>query len=47
MEWTLQYIFLCNYYKYVLSDYGLGLKLGYIKYLISFSQIYSYLLKLG
>jgi hypothetical protein len=30
MEWTLQYIFLCNDYKYVLSDYGLGLKLGHI-----------------
>jgi hypothetical protein len=28
MEWTLQYIFSCNYYKYVLLDYGLGLKLG-------------------
>jgi hypothetical protein len=30
MEWTLQYIFSCNYYKYVLLDYGLGLGLGHI-----------------
>jgi hypothetical protein len=29
MKWTLQYIFLCNYYKYVLLDYGLGLRLGH------------------
>ncbi len=26
MEWTLQYIFSCNYYKYVLLDYGLSFK---------------------
>jgi hypothetical protein len=26
MEWTLQHIFSCNYYKYVLMDYGLGLR---------------------
>ncbi len=30
MEWTLQYIFSCNYYKYVQLDYGLGLRLGHI-----------------
>jgi len=32
---------LCNNYNYVLLDYGLGLKLGHINYLASFSQIYS------
>jgi len=41
MEWTLQYIFACNYYKYVLLNYGIGLRLGHINYLASFSQIYS------
>jgi len=30
MECTLQYIFSFNYYKYVLLDCGLGLKLGHI-----------------
>jgi len=30
MEWTLQYIFSCNYYKYVLLDYDLGL--GFVKH---------------
>jgi hypothetical protein len=30
MEWTLQYIFSCNYYNYVLLDYGLGL--GFAKH---------------
>ncbi len=30
MEWTLQYIFSCNYYKYVLLDYGLSVSLGHI-----------------
>jgi hypothetical protein len=39
MEWTLQYIFLCNYYKYVFSNYGLGLRLQHINYLAIFSQI--------
>ncbi len=27
MEWTLQYIFSCNYYNCVILDYGLGLGL--------------------
>jgi hypothetical protein len=40
MEWTLQYIFSCNYYKYVLLDYGLNLKLGH-KLSRSFSQMYN------
>jgi hypothetical protein len=30
MEWILQCIFSCNYYKYVPLDYGLGLGLGHI-----------------
>jgi len=30
MEWTLQYIFSCDYYKYILLDYGLDLRLGHI-----------------
>jgi hypothetical protein len=41
MELTLQYIFSCNYYKYVLLDYGLSLGLGHIDLLVSFSQMYS------
>jgi len=36
----IKYIFSCNYYKYVLLDYGLGLRLGHINYSTSFSQIY-------
>jgi hypothetical protein len=40
MEWTLQHNILCNYYKYVLSNYGLGLRLGHINKLASFSEIY-------
>jgi hypothetical protein len=31
MEWTLQYTFSCNYYKYVLLDYGLSVRLRHIK----------------
>jgi len=30
MEWTLQYIFSCKYYKYELLDYGLSL--GFAKH---------------
>jgi fumarate reductase subunit C len=41
LEWTLQYIFSCNYYKYALLDYGLGLRLGHINSFASFSQVYS------
>ncbi len=41
MDCTLEYIFSCNYYKYVLLDYGLNLRLGHINKLSSFSQIYS------
>ncbi len=29
MEWTLQYIFSCKYYNYVLLDYGLSL--GFVR----------------
>jgi len=30
MEWTLQFIFSCKYYKYVLLDYGFGL--GFVRH---------------
>jgi len=46
MEWTLQYIFSCNYYKYVTFGLGLGF-VQHINKLTKFSQIYSNKHKLG
>jgi hypothetical protein len=46
MEWTLQYIFSCNYYKYVTIGLSLGV-VQHINELTNFSQIYNNKHKLG
>jgi hypothetical protein len=35
-HYGMEYVFSCNYYKYVLLDHGLGLRLGYIKLISKF-----------